>query len=75
LVNLTLALVELGRFSEAIARGEQAVQLEPNLAEARFNLALALRGAGRTAAAREQYLIARRLKPALQTVPDLEPPR
>lgn len=73
LVNLTLALTDLGRFAEAAARGEQAVALAPGLAEAHFNLALARRGEGKLDAARTSYQNARRLKPTLPLVPDLEP--
>jgi tetratricopeptide (TPR) repeat protein len=60
------ALVRLLRLEEAIPYCEQAVQLDPNTAAVRFQLATAYKGAGLTDKAREQLLETVRLDPAHQ---------
>lgn len=58
-----LALPMVGRWAEAIAAGERAVQLDPSYADARNSLANALRSVGRMKEALEQFEAARRLQP------------
>lgn len=58
-----LALPMVGRWAEAIAAGERAVQLDPKYADARNSLANALRSVGRLNDALEQFEAASRLQP------------
>jgi Flp pilus assembly protein TadD len=65
--NLSDLLRQLGRRDEAIAHGETAVKLKPELAEAHCNLGIALADAGRLDEALPHYREALRLKPNYPT--------
>ena len=61
--NLALVLADAGHLAEAIAQGEEALRLKPDLPEARYNLGRALSRAGRLPEAIVQYREALRLRP------------
>jgi tetratricopeptide (TPR) repeat protein len=55
--------MQVGKQAEAIENLEQALRINPNLAEAHYNLGGALQRAGRLAEAIQHYEEALRLKP------------
>lgn len=61
--NLGLVLTQLGRPAEAVTSLEQAVKLEPDYAEAHYNLAQADVAIGRPAAAVAEFREALRVRP------------
>jgi superkiller protein 3 len=61
--DLGMTLGQLGRFPEAIAQFQTALQHNPNSAQTHFNLYLALMGAGRPDEAFGHYHTARQLDP------------
>jgi tetratricopeptide (TPR) repeat protein len=61
--NLGTALIVMGRFPEAMEKIQAALQLQPDSAEAHYNLAIVLGRLGRTSAEMAQYEEALRLNP------------
>ena len=57
------ALLQAGRTDEALARFRRALELNPNFADAHYQLALALRQLGRDDEAQEHFQAARRRAP------------
>ncbi|MGD0651499.1 MAG: tetratricopeptide repeat protein [Verrucomicrobiia bacterium] len=63
--NLGLALVNQGRFAEAIAEYTVALRIDPDDAEVHNNLGFVLAGLGKTAEAIAEYQTALRIQPNL----------
>ena len=63
------ALLEHGRYDEAIAQFKAVLRVEPDHADAHMNLALTFRQLGRTQEAARHYTEALRLNPALGRQP------
>jgi len=64
-LNLGAAHANQGRLGEAIRQLRQALNIEPDLAEARFQLGLLYAFRGNRASALEQYRILQTMEPDL----------
>jgi spermidine synthase len=66
-INLGIALLRLGRLTEAMGHWEQVVRLRPDYAEAHYDLGICLTKTGKIQDGVTQYEEALRLKPDLVT--------